>query len=302
MLATARRLVLIIAPLFAALATAPPARAFSAPELSPQEEKSLRDNFALCVAKLKGPYTENVCVCPDGRKIPVRGSSGALGIGCKDAIFCAAYRAPWAEAVAKDGVYIGNIFSRDLYLWDTFPDHNDLVRGYILEKYFTDTNPNHKLAQLRAFGGLSGAEYETGASIRFFERYLASPEFNDTRDFLLAYELQRRFFVRQDMGQIDKVRALAVRINAADPKFKPLRDAVHNQISPGLLPQLAAYRDKLAPGATRTMADQLITELTKLTVVDERALRERARDQGHRAMGVHVIGSALRVVFDHEDG
>ena len=278
MLATARRLVLIIAALLAALATAPPARAFSAPELSPQEQKSLRDNFALCVAKLKGPYTENVCVCPDGRKIPVRGSSGALGIGCKDAIFCAAYRAPWAEAVAKDGVYIGNIFSRDLYLWDTFPDHNDLVRGYILEKYFTDTNPNHKLAQLRAFGGLSGAEYETGASIRFFERYLASPEFNDTRDFLLAYELQRRFFVRQDMGQIDKVRALAVRINAADPKFKPLRDAVHNQISPGLLPQLAAYRDKLAPGPTRTMADQLITELTKLTVVDERALRTQVDD------------------------
>ena len=271
----ARRLVPIAVSLLAALATAPPVWAFRAPELSPQEQKALRDNFALCVAKLKGPYTENVCVCPDGRKIPVRGSSGALGIGCKDAIFCAAYRAPWAEAVAKEGVYIGNIFSRDLYLWDTFPDHNDLVRGYILEQYFTDTNPNHKLAQLRAFGGLSGVEYETGASTRFFERYLASPEFNDTRDFLLAYELQKRFFVRQDMGQIDKVRNLAVRSNAADPKFKPLRDAVHNQISPSLVPQLVAYRDKLASGATRTMVDQLIAELTKLTTLDESALRSQ---------------------------
>ncbi len=61
-------------------------------------------------------------------------------------------------------MYIANIFSRDLYLWDSFPDHNDLVRGYILEKYFIETNPNHKLSQLRAFGGLSGAEYETPAS------------------------------------------------------------------------------------------------------------------------------------------
>ena len=32
------------------------------------------------------------------------------------------------------------------------------------------------------------------------------PEFNDTRDFLLAYELQKRFFVRDDVGQIEKVR------------------------------------------------------------------------------------------------
>jgi hypothetical protein len=43
-------------------------------------------------------------------------------------------------------MYIANLFSRDLYLWDSFPDHNDLVRGYILEKYFTETNPTNKLA------------------------------------------------------------------------------------------------------------------------------------------------------------
>jgi hypothetical protein len=154
---------------------AAPAGAFRAPELSPQQPKTVRDNFALSVAKLKGPYTENFCVCADGRKIPVRNSAGQIGIGCKDELFCAAYRAAWAEALATEGMYIGNIFSRDVYLWDTFPDHNDLVRGYILEKYFVETHPNHKLSQLRAFGGLSGAEYETAASARFYERYLSSP-------------------------------------------------------------------------------------------------------------------------------
>jgi hypothetical protein len=275
----ARTLLAIASVLLTLVGAAPPAAAFRAPELTAAQQKALRDNFALCVGKLKGPYTENTCVCPDGRKIPVRNAAGQVGIGCKDALFCAAFRAAWADALAQEGVYVGNIFSRDLYLWDSFPDHNDLVRGYILEKYFVDTNPNHKLAQLRAFGGLSGLEYETGAGPRFFERYLASPEFNDTRDFLLAYELQKRFFVRQDVGQIQTVRSLAVRINQADPKFKPLRDAVHNQLSASLLAPLAAYRDKLPPGSSiRPLVEQLIAEITKLTAVDETTLHAQAAE------------------------
>lgn len=251
---------------------APPADAFRAPELSAAEKKTLNDNFALCVGKLKGPYTENFCVCPGGEKRPVRSASGALGIGCKDPIFCAAYRAPWAEALAKNGVYIANVFSRDLYLWDTFTDHNDLVRGYVLENYFIETTPAHKFAELRAFGGLSGSEYETGASPRFFGRYLSAPEFNDSRNFLLAYELQKRFFLHADVGQIEKVRAMAVRIQAADSRFKPLRDAVHNQMSAGLIPRLVAHRDKLPAGSERTQIDEVIAEITKLTSADESAL------------------------------
>ena len=265
-------LVAIACVLVAVLAVSPPAAAFRPLPLEAKDQKILRDNFALCTAKLKGPYTENVCVCPDGRKIPVRGASGALNIGCKDALFCAAFRAPWAEALAKQRVYIANIFSRDLYLWDSFPDHNDLVRGYILEKYFTDTTPEHKLSQLKAYGGLSGAEYETPASASFFERYLTSSDFNDNRDFLLAYEMQKRYFVRADLGQIEKVRALSVRIQNAAPKFKPLRDAVHNQISPGLVPQLAAFRDQMPPGPIRNQVDELIAEIAKLTTLSEGAL------------------------------
>jgi hypothetical protein len=262
--------------------------AFRPLPLEAQDQKILRDNFALCTAKLKGPYTENFCVCPDGKKVPVRGASGQLGTGCKSPLFCAAFRAPWAEALAKQRMYIANIFSRDLYLWDTFPDHNDLVRGYILEKYFTDTNPKHKLSQLKAFGGLSGAEYETPAAARFFERYLTSPDFNDNRDFLLAYELQKRYFVRADLGQIEKVRALSVRIQNADPKFKPLRDAVHNQISPGLVPQMAAFRDQLPQGATRNQVDELIAEITKLTALDERALRTQVAEVQDAALRSQV--------------
>jgi hypothetical protein len=241
--------------------------------LSEREQKALRENFALCISRLKGPYTENFCVCADGQKIPVRSATGQIGAGCKNPVFCSAFRAPWAEALAKQRVYIGNLFSRDLYLWGSFPDHNDLVRGYILEKYFIETHPNNKLSRLRSFGGLSGVEYETPASARFFERYLSAPEFKDNRHFLLAYELQRRYRVREDLGQIDKVRAMSVRIQAADPKFKPLRDAVHNQLSPGLIPQLAVFRDQLPQGSTRSQVDTLIAEIGKLTSLDESALK-----------------------------
>jgi pyruvate phosphate dikinase-like enzyme len=267
-----RQMVRIGGVLIALIGVATPAAAFRPLPLSAPEQKVLRDNFGLCTAKLKGPYTENFCICPGGVKLPVRGPGGQIRTPCKSPVFCAAFRAPWAETLANHRMYIANIFSRDLYLWDSFPDHNDLVRGYILEQYFTETNPHHKLSQLKAFGGLSGAEDETPAAARFFERYLSAPEFNDHRDFLLAYELQRRFFVRADLGQIEKVRALSVRIQQADPKFKPLRDAVHNQISAGLVPQLVAFRDPLSPGPERTQVDELISEITKLTSLSEIAL------------------------------
>src|SRR5262245_18685073 len=214
-----------------------------------------------------------MCVCPDGRTLPVRSADGQIAIPCENPLFCAAYRAAWAQALADEGMYIGNIFSRDLYLWDSFPDHNDLVRGYILEKYFVDTNPKHRLSLLRGYGGLSGSEYEAPASARFFERYLSAPEFNDTRHFLLAYELQKRFFLLDNVVQIEEVRTLAVRVHEADPKFKPLRDAIHNQMSASAIPQLEKYGETLpADSPARAPLERLIVELGRLTAVDERAL------------------------------
>jgi len=254
------------------LALARGAGAFHAPELTPEQEHELRQNFSLSISKLKGPYTENTCVCPNGTKRPIRSASGALGAACENPIFCAAYRAPWGEALAKQRVYIGNIFSRDVYEWDSYPDHNDLVRGYVLEKYFTETNPQHKLAQLRNFRGLASSEEEAPAAPKLFERYLAAPEFDETRHFLLAYELQKRFFVRSDVGQIQQIRAMATRVESMDPRFKPLKDSVHNQLSAGLIPRLEEYRDRLPQGAERGEIDRLVAEIAKLTSIDEKAL------------------------------
>lgn len=255
---------------------ATPAVAMRTPQLDPAEAAALRRDFAPCLSKLKGPYSENFCVCRSGDKRPVRNKAGKITSPCgADALFCAAFRAPWAESLAARRVWIANIFSRDLWLWSDIPDHHDLVRGYVLEKYFVDTNPSNKLAELRAFGGLSGSEYETEASKRFFERYLAEPGFDDSRHFPLAYELQRRYFVRDDLGQVEKVRNMAVRIQAAQPKFKPLRDAIHNQLSAGIIPKVEAYRDAMPAGSLRSQIDALLDELARLTALDEVALRDQ---------------------------
>ena len=47
---------------------------------------------------------------------------------------------------------------------------------------------------------------------------------------------------------------------------------MHNQVSAGLIPGLAAYRAKLPAGALRDQVDDLIREIQKLTVLDESAL------------------------------
>lgn len=243
------------------------------PDLDAATQKELKRNFGLCLSKLKGPYSANFCVCADGSKKPVQLPDGRIVSPCGNtAKFCAAYRTDWAEALAKHRMYIANIFSRDLNDWEKFPDHHDLIRGYILEKFFIDTHPDHKLAEMRAYGGLSGAEYEARDAPLFVERYLSDPSFNDDRHHLLVYELQRRFFVRDDQGQIQTIRNLAQRIYAADRKFKPLRDATHNQVSAALLPRLEAYRKTMPAGKARNELDTLIKEIRKLTSLDESVL------------------------------
>ncbi len=253
-----------------------PVHAFQVGELSEADKASLDKNYKTILRKKKGPYTPNYCVCNDGKKLPVMDKKGRIANRCgtPNTRFCSAFRAESAEALAARGMYVGNIFASDLFDWEAFPDHHDLIRGYILEKFFVDTHPEHKLAEMKAYGGLSGAEYEARDMPLLFERYLTSPDFNDSRHFILAYELQKRFFVRNDWGEIQKIRNMASQIYSYDRKFKPLRDSTHNQVSGSLIPRLTAYRDAL-PGSKskeRKAIGALIDEIRKLTSLDESAL------------------------------
>ncbi len=174
---------------------------------------NLQKQFRVTLQKRNGPFGKNVCVCSDGREEPLLRPDGTIQNACGDkTLFCSAFRAPWAVALGQQGMYIGNLFSTDLYLWDRFPDHHDLVRGHILEKYFVENHPDHRLAVAKTLRGVSGAEYEAPAVPRFAERYLNHESFSESRHFLLAYELQRRFLVGGDQG-----RTLADRLESANP-------------------------------------------------------------------------------------
>ena len=260
----------------------------AAEPLTKAQQDELRRNWAPCLSKLKGPYTENYCVCPNGQRLPVQ-VDGRIVTPCgPNPLFCAAFRAPWAEALGRRRMWVANLFAPDLSQWESFADHHDLVRGYILEQYVTETNPNHKLAEMRAYGGLAGAEYEAPASARFFERYLALPDWDDARHYLLTYELQRRYYVRDDQPQIQKIRTIAVRIQQADARFKPLRDMTHNQLSAVLLPKLRAFRDELPPGAEHAQVDELMAEIGKVVSLDETVLRTELSQLDDKALAAEL--------------
>gem|GEM_PF-579793 len=243
-------------------------------ELSQSDRATLDRAWKLSLTKEKGPYTVNYCVCQDNKKKPVQAPDGSIVRPCGNSPkFCAGFREPWAEELGAQRMWIANLFSRDLWLWDKFPDHHDLVRGYILEKYFVETHPDHKLATMRHYGGISGAEYESRDAPRFFERYLAMPEFNEARYYLLAYELQRRFYVREDQGQIGKVRNMATAIQQLNFGFKPVRDQVHNQLSASVIPKIQRWAERSAKtDEQRKLAAELVVEIRKLTSLDQAAL------------------------------
>ncbi len=243
-------------------------------DLTAAQKKMLKQNWQTIQQKVKGPYSVNYCVCTDGTKKPVQAEDGSIANRCKSTNFCGAFRAPWGEALTESGMYVGNIFSSDLFDWDKITDHHNLVRGYILENYYMTIHPDSKLAQMQTYGGLKGAEYEARDMPIFQEKYLEEPTYNDYRHFILAYELERRFFTRNDQGNIQKIRSLAIDIQKEDRQFKPLRDAVHGRISASLLPLLADYRDKLPASAKKEKGqiDELITGIRQLTALDESIL------------------------------
>lgn len=251
------------------------ARAESAPQLSDSDKQRLSKGFARINSNRKGPYTLNYCVCTDGTKHSVLQPDGTLQNPCGQTSFCSGFRHDNVSELTRYGMYIGNIFSADLYQWDDIPDHQDLARGYVLEKFYTDTHPDTKLAQLRAYGGLMGAEFEARDMPLFQQKLLTDPQYNDFQHFILSYELQKRFFVRNDQAGIQSIRNLASNIRHMDEEFKPLRDATHNQISAALIPRLAAYRDQLPKNRSkeREAISDLISKIDALTSLDQSALK-----------------------------
>ena len=153
-------------------------------ELAPADKKALNEAYNTIKSKIKGPYSINYCTCVNGERAPVADQNMRVRPdpcgevqGVKQ-LFCSAYRNELADTLAQHGVYVANIFSNEVFLWDRHKDHHRLVRGFILEKFHMDSHPESKLAQTRGLRGVSGNEFEARYAPIFFAKYYQLPDWN----------------------------------------------------------------------------------------------------------------------------
>ena len=249
-------------------------------ELSSKEKKSLKNAYKTILSKRKGPFTINTCTCTNGKRAAVADKNMRIRPNpCRELeksgqLFCSAYRNQFGEILARNGVYVGNIFSNEVFLWDENPDHHRLVKGFILEKYYMETHPESKLTMSRAYGGISGTEFEVKYAPIFFAKYYALADWKDFHNYLLQYELQRRFFCKCNLSLVNDIRNLSLVIYRSYKPFKPVKDLVHNRLSPGLVPLIEDFKkehpqdQKNAEKYTR-----LIEMIRSLTYVDQSQLK-----------------------------
>ena len=250
-------------------------------ELTPKEKKVLKRTYKVIKSKRKGPFTINYCTCTNGKLAPVADKNmrvranpcgQLMGVG---QLFCSAYRNDLAKKLAQNGVYVGNIFSNEVFLWDEHKDHHRLARGFILEKYYMETHPKSKLTMSRAYGGISGTEFEVKYAPIFFANYYALSDWNDFHHYLLQYELQRRFFCKCSMSLINDIRNLSLVIYRSYRPFKPVKDLVHNRLSPGLIPLVEDFaKNHPQDKKNAKKYKKLISLIRELTHVDKGQLKE----------------------------
>lgn len=236
---------------------------------------SLKKHWAQVRSTFKGPYTINYCTCTNGERAPVadkdlnvRADPCALVYGAGE-LFCSAYRTDLAQEMGeKYGLWVANIFANEVYTWDAQQDHDKIAKGFILERYYMNTNPDKPLTVFKSTGGISGAEFEARYAPQFFARYYAMPGWKDFTNYLVQYELQRRFFLGGDESAIHQVRNISSAIRNSYEDFKPLRDLIHNQMSPGLVPIIEDFQRSHPQAGQQQRFEQLKDALRRLTSVD----------------------------------
>ena len=254
-------------------------------ELSSKEKNSLKSAYKTILGKRKGPFGMNTCTCTNGKLAQVADKNMRVRPNpCRELqksgqLFCSAYRNKFGETLAHNGVYVGNIFSNEVFLWDKNPDHHRLVKGFILEKYYMETHPESKLTMARAYGGISGTEFEVKYAPTFFAKYYALSDWKDFHNYLLQYELQRRFFCKDNLSLVNDIRNVSLVIYRNYKPFKPVKDLVHNRLSPSLVPLIEDFQKKHPQDRKNAKKyKRLIEMIRSLTYVDQSQLKEYLTD------------------------
>jgi len=250
-------------------------------ELTPKVGKELQDTYQAMEKKRKGPFSINYCTCENGKLAPVADANMRVRPDpCRELenskqLFCSAYRNDLAKKLGEHGLYVANIFSNEVFLWDTHTDHHRLAKGFIFEKFYLDTHPEAKLNTSRAYGGISGAEFEARYGPRFFQKYYSLPDWNDFQHYLVQYELQRRYFLRGHLSLINDIRNLTIAIYTSYRPFKPVKDLVHNRLCAAMIPLIEDFQRRHPQDEpNRENYQRLIGLIKQLTGVDASDLEE----------------------------
>lgn len=236
---------------------------------------SLTEDFTAMEANDKGPFAKNML---QGTKSRTTILSGASPSGTF--LFQAAYRNDDAsKLVTEHDFYTGNLFTTNYYeltgeyVYDVYEsgsltasfalDHqglvdqlsqsqtkaSNMVRHWVLEKYYIANILDSGIARGFSRRGISGSEFEQTFAIHFFNYYMTSA--TDPFDYLAGYQLAKNSPI-VDSSQLARARNLisdsydyfAQAWGSKDSRVRGLykiRNAIHNQLSKTIVDQIDDY-------------------------------------------------------------
>ncbi len=206
----------------------------------------------------------------------------------KGRLFVAAYRSSDAEKLAQVDFYLGNLFTtsyvnlNNKYLLapGTSPsgfifnhaafmasatqanEARSIARHMIMERFYTEKYPDSRIARGARQRGVADADDET-KYYNYFVEYLGR-QITTPSDYLNVFEIQRRWNLTGDSSSVSlsdlraRVASIysmmapegTVQTSDVAKAFLPLRNAIHNYMTPSIGTQLDQYMAKYGRSLT----------------------------------------------------
>ncbi len=228
----------------------------------------LQSDFQAILEKNKGPFGSNVSQGPKGQT--------AYDVFPKGHLFTSAFRNAQARVLVDQyGMYTGNLFTTNYYELNSefvygnalstnhgidnealaavanaaMPRAVEMVKNWVLERYYVEIYPDSKLARSFAMRGISGMEYEIKFAAHFFNFYMSS--INDDYQFLPAFLLAKESPIA-DSSELAEARNLITQVydffsatyGTKDSRVLELykiRNTIHNQLSEDVIGRIERF-------------------------------------------------------------
>lgn len=225
-------------------------------------------DFQAMLEQRKGPFGLNV-------------SQGSQGQASYDAsptghLFTSAFRNSHARVlVDQHSVYTGNLFTTNYYELNSefvygdalstnhgidnealmtassaaMPRALEMVKNWVLERYYVEVYPSSKLAKSFALRGISGTEYEIKFAAYFFNFYMSS--LNDDYQYLPAFLLAKESPIA-DSSELAESRNLVTQVydffaatygtnDSRVLEIYKIRNIIHNQLNEDVIGRIERF-------------------------------------------------------------